>query len=200
MQNLIFDQAEFTKEHQVVMEERRLRTDDDPQSITYERFTAAAHISSPYHHPIIGWMSDITQYTLADLKAWYENWYAPNNATVVVVGDVVPEEVFELAKRYFGSIPAKNFTPVKHTPEIESLGKREIVVKTPAKLPWIVMGYNVPTAKTAKEPWEVYALDVVTGILDGGRSARFEKELVRDQQIASSISAGYSPFDRLDSL
>ncbi|MBX9586128.1 MAG: insulinase family protein [Gammaproteobacteria bacterium] len=200
MQNLIFDQAEFTKEHQVVMEERRLRTDDDPQSLTLERFMAAAHISSPYHHPIIGWMSDINQLTLADLKSWYENWYAPNNATVVVVGDVVPDEVFELAKRHFGSIPAKNFTPVKETPEIVPLGKREIVVKTPAKLPWLVMGYNVPTAKTAKELWEVYALDVVTGILDGGRSARFEKEIVREKEIASSISAGYSPFDRLDSL
>ncbi len=200
MQNLIFDQAEFSKEHQVVMEERRLRTDDDPQSITYERFMATAHISSPYHHPIIGWMSDINQLTLNDLKSWYEKWYAPNNATVVVVGDVVPDEVFELAKRYFGPIPAKNITNVKQTPEITALGKREIVVKTPAKLPWIVMGYNVPTAKTAKDSWEVYALDVVTGILDGGRSARFEKQLVRDQQIASSISAGYSPFDRLDSL
>lgn len=200
MQNLVFDQAEFSKEHQVVMEERRLRTDDDPQSLTYERFMAAAHISSPYHHPIIGWMSDINQLTLDDLKSWYEKWYAPNNATLVVVGDVVPDEVFQLAKQYFGVIPAKKPTTIKQTPEIVSLGKREIVVKTPAKLPWIVMGYNVPTAKTAKESWEVYALDVVTGILDGGRSARFEKELVREKQIASSISAGFAPFDRLDTL
>src|SRR5690242_14282264 len=118
MNNLIFDQTEFSKEHQVVMEERRLRTDDDPQSITYERFKAAAHTASPYHHPVIGWMSDINQLSLADLKAWYEKWYAPNNATVVVVGDVVPDEVFQLAKQYFGSLKAKTITPPKETPEI----------------------------------------------------------------------------------
>jgi zinc protease len=200
MQNLLFSEAEFVKEHQVVMEERRQRTDDNPQSLTYERFKAAAHTASPYHHPVIGWMSDINQLTLADLKAWYENWYAPNNATVVVVGDVVPDEVFQLAKHYFGPLSAKSFAPQKQSPEITPVGKREIVVKTPAKLPWIIMGYNVPSAKTAKENWEVYALDVVTGILDGGRSARFEKELVRDQKIVSSISTGYSPFDRLDTL
>jgi zinc protease len=200
MHNLIFSEEEFAKEHQVVMEERRLRTDDDPQSLTYERFMAAAHTASPYHHPVIGWMSDINQLTLADLKSWYDTWYAPNNATLVVVGDVMPDEVFELAKRYFGPVSAKTVTPMKHTPEIVPMGKREIIVKTPAKLPWIIMGYNVPTATTAKDAWEVYTLDVITGILDGGRSARFEKELVRDQQIASSIGTSYSPFDRLDCL
>jgi zinc protease len=200
MQNLLFSEAEFVKEHQVVMEERRQRTDDNPQSLTYERFKATAHTASPYHHPVIGWMSDINQLTLADLKAWYENWYAPNNATVVVVGDVVADEVFQLAKHYFGALSAKSFALQKQSPEIIPVGKREIVVKTPAKLPWVIMGYNVPSAKTAKETWEVYALDVVTGILDGGRSARFEKALVRDQKIVSSISTGYSPFDRLDTL
>ena len=200
MKNLIFSEAEYAKEHQVVMEERRLRTDDDPQSLTYERFMAAAHTASPYHHPVIGWMSDIDQLTLADLKSWYEMWYAPNNATVVVVGDVVAADVFELAKRYFGPVAAKTVAPQKKTPEIIPLGQREIVVKAPAKLPWMIMGYNVPTATTTKDQWEVYALDVVTGILDGGRSARFEKTLVRDQQIASSISTGYAPFDRLETV
>lgn len=201
MQNLIFDQNEYLKEHQVVMEERRLRTDDDPQALTHERFMAVAHTASPYHHPVIGWMTDINQLTLNDLKSWYQTWYAPNNATVVVVGDVDPDEVFQLAKRYFGPIPAKTIAAPKQMPEIAPMGPREIVVKTPAKLPWIIMGYNVPTLKTdPKNPWEIYALDVLTGILDGGRSARFEKELVRNQQIANSISTGYSPFDRLDSI
>lgn len=200
MHNLIFSEAEFAKEHQVVMEERRLRTDDDPQSLTYERFMAAAHTASPYHHPVIGWMSDINQLTLADLKAWYERWYAPNNATVVVVGDVVAAEVFEMAKKYFGPLSPKALIPQKETPEIPPMGQREIVVKTPAKLPWIIMGYNVPTAKTAKHSAEVYALDVITAILDGGRSARFEKELVREKQIVSSIGTGYQPFDRLDTI
>ena len=200
MQNLIFNQEEFAKEHQVVMEERRLRTDDDPQSLTYERFMAVAHTASPYHHPVIGWMSDINQLTLADLKSWYDTWYAPNNATLVVVGDVDPDEVFQLAKRYFGPLAAKTVAPPKQSPEIAPMGKREIVVKAPAKLPWIIMGYNVPSAKTAKNTREVYALDVLEGILDGGRSARFEKELVRKQQVVSSISTSYAPFDRLDTV
>jgi len=200
MNNLLFDPKEFAKEHQVVMEERRLRTEDDPQSLTYERFMAVAHTASPYHHPVIGWMSDIQQLTLEDLKHWYETWYAPNNATVVVVGDVVPDEVFQLAKQYFGSLSAKKLPHLKIAPELSTVGQREIVVKAPAKLPWVIMGFNVPTAKEGDNNWEVYALDVMTGILDGGRSARFEKELVRDQQIVSSISTNYSPFERLDSL
>lgn len=200
MLNLIFNEDEFVKEHQVVMEERRLRTDDDPQSLTYERFLATAHTASPYHHPVIGWMSDINQLTLNDLKSWYEEWYAPNNATVVVVGDVIPEEVYQLAKLHFGALKAKPIKALKESPEIAPLGAREIVVKSPAKLPWIILGYNVPSAKTAKDSWEVYALDVLAAILDGGRSARLEKELVRSQQIVSSINAGYDPFERLDTL
>ncbi len=88
MRNLLLQPAEFAKEIKVVMEERRLRTDDEPQSLTQEQFTAAAFVNSPYRHPIIGWMDDLENLRTEDLREWYQKWYAPNNATVVVVGDV----------------------------------------------------------------------------------------------------------------
>ncbi len=200
MRGLKFDQKEFDKELQVVIEERRMRTDDNPQGLTYERFMAAAHVASPYYHPVVGWMSELQRLTLVDVQTWYQNWYAPNNATLVVVGDVKPAEVYELAKRYFGPLPKKELAPLKQAATITPLGKREIIVKTPAKLPWLIMGYNVPVLKTTSTPWEAYALDVISGILDGGTSARFTKDLVRKQQVVTSAEASYDPFDRLDSL
>ena len=104
MANLVITPKEFAKEIKVVMEERRLRTDDQPQSLVYETLMAAAYQAHPYRRPIIGWMNDLENMTAQDARDWYRRWYAPNNATLVVVGDVKPEEVLELAKRYFGKI------------------------------------------------------------------------------------------------
>ncbi|PCI06443.1 MAG: peptidase M16, partial [Gammaproteobacteria bacterium] len=102
MRNLVFDEKEFLKEIEVVKEERRLRTDDKPFALTYEQFNAVAYINSPYRRPIIGWMEDLDTMTVDDARKWYETWYAPNNATLVVAGDVDAAEVFALAKQYFG--------------------------------------------------------------------------------------------------
>src|SRR5262249_25557503 len=104
MQNLLLDEAEFNKELNVIREERRLRTDDNPQALAFERYLATAHLTSPYHHPVIGWMSDLHQMTINDIKSWYQQFYAPNNATLVVVGDVNAEQVYQLAKQYFVKI------------------------------------------------------------------------------------------------
>ena len=106
MRNLIIDDAEFLKEREVVAEERRMRTDDNPRSLLREAMNAMAFMNSPYHHPVIGWMNDINHYDPEDLREWYQMWYAPNNATVVVVGDVKPDEVYQLAQKYFG--PSSN--------------------------------------------------------------------------------------------
>jgi zinc protease len=200
MKNLIISPAEFAKEIQVVMEERRLRTEDNPESLTYERFAAAAHVSSPYHHPVVGWMDDLIEMKADDLKAWYSSWYSPNNAVVVVVGDVVPDQVYQSVNEYFGKIPKGTVAQVKPQRPVAGLGKREVVVKAPAKLRYLVMGYNVPVISTAKEDWEPYALEVAANILDGGKSARFEKELVRQKQLVSSINVQYDPYSRLDGL
>ncbi len=193
MRNLALPAGEFEKEVEVVKEERLMRTEDNPEALTFERFNAAAYINSPYHNPVIGWMSDLNSLKVDDLRDWYEKWYQPANATLVVVGDVDPQEVLKLAKKYFGPIKASQKVPeVKPREEVRPLGLRRIEVKVPAKVPYVLWGYQVPVLANAEEQWEPYALDVLAGILDGGSSARLPRELVRGQEIASAVGAGYS--------
>jgi zinc protease len=202
MRNLIIDPAELLKERDVVAEERRMRTEDNPQALLRESFNAAAFMSSPYHHPVIGWMSDIQNYEADDLRAWYQKWYAPNNATVVVVGDVDAKAVLDLAKQYFGPLKPEQVASLKPQTEVEQRGLRRIEVKAPAELPYLMMGWKVPAVTTvdAEMAWEPYALEVLAGILSGGNSARFARELVREQQVATSVGAGNSLFSRLQDL
>ena len=200
MRNLLLKPEEVAKETQVVAEERRLRTDDQPEALTQEQFMAAAYVTSPYRHPIIGWMQDIQSVSPDELKSWYQRWYAPNNATLVVVGDVEPTKVRELAEKHFGPLRPSTLAPPKPAAEVPQRGERRIVVKTPAELPYVTLGYKAPTLKTASEDWEPYALAVLEGILDGGSSARLGKNLIRGSQVAASVGAGYSPISRLDDL
>ena len=191
---------ELKKELQVVTEERRMRTDDNPQAKMNEQFMALAYSNSPYKHPVIGWPSDIANYTVEDLNAWYQRWYAPNNATLVVVGDVQPNAVFDLAEKYFAELQPSDIKPIKPQTEIEQLGVRKMTVKVPAKLPSVVLGYKVPALKTAENENEAYALEVLAGVLDGGSGARLSTHLVRGKQIAVSAGAGYGLTARLSNL
>jgi zinc protease len=200
MHNLNMAAEEFAKEVQVVMEERRMRTEDKPESLTYEQFIATAFVNSPYHHPIIGWMNDLKNMTVHDAQDWYSHYYAPNNATLVVVGDVDPEQVFQLAQKYYGSVPTSDIPTLKPQREIEQVGIKRITVKAPAQLPYLVMGYKVPVVKTAQEEWEPYALEMVAHVLDGGDSARFTKNLIRGQQVAQSLGTSYDLYARLEDL
>jgi zinc protease len=200
MRNLRLDQEEFAKEVRVVMEERRLRTEDKPTSLTYEQFMATAYTSSSYRIPTIGWMDDLENMQLADLQHWYDRWYAPNNATVVVVGDVEPADVLALAKKHFGPLKPEDLAPVKPRIEPKQPGERRITVRVPAEVPYLVMGYKVPVLKTAEADWEPYALTVLAGILDGGSSARLARELVRGSQVAASAGAAYDLYARQSSL
>lgn len=202
MRNLIINADELLKEREVVAEERRMRTDDNPKALLRESFNAAAFVNSPYHHPVIGWMSDINHYQADDLRTWYQQWYAPNNATIVVVGDVEPKAVLALAEQYFAPLKSEEIASLKPQIEVEQKGLREIKVKAPAELPYLMMGWKIPVVATATEEnaWEPYALEVLAGILDGGNSARFAKELVREQQVATSVGAGNSLFSRLKDL
>ena len=200
MRNLKLDEKEFAKEVKVVMEERRLRTEDKPTSLTYEQFMATAYTSGSYRIPTIGWMDDLENMELADLQRWYDRWYAPNNATVVVVGDVDPRAVLALAKKHFGPLKPEVLEPPKPRIEPEQVGQRRITVRRPAKVPYMVMGYKTPVLKTASEEWEPYALTVLAGVLDGGSSARLSRELVRGQQIAASAGASYDPYARQSSM
>ena len=200
MRNLMLPNEEFLKEVQVVMEERRMRTEDNPQSLTYEQFNAAAYTSSAYRIPVIGWMDDLENMEINDLRVWYEKWYAPNNATVVVVGDVDPKDVYKQAKKYFGPLKPSEVTPPKPRVEIKQLGRKRIDVQAPAKLPYLMMGYKTPVVLTTDEDWEPYALEVLANVLDGGDSARLTNELVRGSEIAVSAGVGYDAFDRMEGL
>lgn len=200
MRNLIINEDELFKEREVVAEERRMRTDDNPRSLLREAVNAMAFMNSPYHHPVIGWMSDINHYRKADLDVWYQKWYAPNNATIVVVGDVEPAAVYALAKEYFGPLKPEKLATVKPQIEVPQKGQRQLKLKAPAELPYLMMGWKVPVITTAATEWEPYALDVLAGILSGSASSRFARVLVREQQIAAGVSAYNSAFSRLDDL
>lgn len=194
MQNLLIDDNEFSKEIKVIREERRQRTDDNPQALTYERYMAAAHLSAPYQHPVVGWMSDLLQLNSADVRAWYQSFYAPNNATLVVVGDVKADKVRDLAQLYFGNIPRRPDYIRKPQSEPPVLGTKFIEVHAPAQVPMLMFGYSVPSAKSAKKSWEPYALQIVSGILNAGDSARFPKNVVRGSRVASNVDIDYDPF------
>ncbi|MGB4347225.1 MAG: pitrilysin family protein, partial [Burkholderiaceae bacterium] len=159
MQNLNMDKEEFAKEIKVVMEERRLRTDDQPLAKVYEALNATAYVAHPYHNPIVGWMDDLQNMTAADALAWYERWYAPNNATMVVTGDVDAQQVRKLAEKYFGNIPVKTLPKTKPQNEPTQHGERRVVIKAPAENPYVVLAYKVPTLRDIDKDDDVHALD-----------------------------------------
>jgi zinc protease len=199
MRNLILTKEEFAKEIKVVMEERRLRTDDQPHALVYEKMMSVAYQSHPYRRPIVGWMNDLENMTVDDAQEWYDRWYAPNNAVLVVVGDVDPKKVFSLAQKYYGEIKSRPIASLalrKPQTEVTQAGIKRLQVKAPAKMPYLVMGYHAPVLHDANADWEPYALEMLVGVLDGNESARLNKELVRDQQIASSINAEYDATGR----
>ncbi len=200
MRNINFGEEVFETELQVIIEERRLRIDDVPDSLAYERFEAVALTNSTYRHPIIGWPDDLKNATRQESYDWYKMWYAPNNATVVVVGDVDPQEVEKYTKKYFSNIKTSDIPVVFPQQEVVSLGEKRIEVKRPAKLPKLYMGFPVPVLLTAEDKSDIPALTVLASILDGGQSARFAKNLVRGQAVAASGSAGYMPMMRQDHL
>jgi len=201
MQNLRLDPGEFKKELQVVLEERRLRTDDRPQSLTYEKFQSTAFERSRYGNPVIGWPEDLRSLTVADLRDWYRRFYSPNNATLVVVGDVTPAEVFQLAERHFGPVPSQATRPYPDPEEPAQNAPRSATVRAPAKVPYLVLGFHVPNLGAGDaESWEPYALEVLAYLLDGGKAARLGRRLVREQQVAASVGASYDPVARMETL
>lgn len=200
MLNLILSEEDFKSELEVVKEERRLRTDDNPNARVYEQLYSTAFINNPYHHPIIGWMDDLNNLVVDDLADWYQRWYTPNNAALVVVGDVDPTEVFAMAEKYYGGLEGRPVKASKPRLEHPQTGPRRVVVKAIAKLPYLMLGYKVPSLATAAEDWEPYALSVLSAVLDGGRSARFSKRLVRERELVSAAGAGYNLFSRYPTL
>jgi len=200
MRNLTLDPAEFAKEIRVVMEERRLRTDDQPEALAFEKFMSTAYTVHSYKNPVIGWMPDLEKMRAEDLRAWYERWYAPNNATLVVVGDVNPTQVFTLARKYFSPVPRRDLAPPAQTPEPPQAAERRVRISAPAEVPYLLLGWHVPVLTVDDKSNEPYALDVLAGILSGGNSARLASELVRGQKLAANADASYSMISRSPSM
>jgi zinc protease len=200
MHNLLMSEKEFGKEIKVVMEERRWRTDDEPRSLMFEKLMATAFQEHPYHNPIIGWMTDLQNLTAGDALDWYKTWYAPNNATLVIAGDVKASEVFALAQKYYGGIPSVKLPQRKAVGESAQLGIKRLTVKAPAELPFLIMAYQAPTVSDAEKDWKPYALEVLAGVLDGNSSARLNKSLVNEQQVAMDVGTGYDSVARGPSL
>jgi zinc protease len=165
-----------------------------------EKLMAAAYEEHPYQHPVIGWMSDLEGMTALDAQEWYKTWYAPNNAILVIAGDVQASEVFALAQRYYGKIPAHKLPTRRNFAEPAQEGIKRITVKAPAQLPYLIMSYHAPTVRDAEKDSVPYALEILAGILDGNESARLNKSLVREQQIASQVGAGYDSTARGPSM
>jgi zinc protease len=200
MRNLLLDPAEFAREIEVIKEERRLRTEDRPSGQVYEQFSAVAWRASPYRNPVIGWMNDLEHMNADDLAAWYRRWYAPNNATLVVAGDVQPDAVRAMAERHFGPIAAAEVGTLKPAAEPRQSGETRVEVRVPARQPYLLLGYKTPVVGRAAEPWEPYALFVLSSVLDGGDSARLARELVRGRGIAVSAGAQYGTYSRLPGM
>jgi zinc protease len=196
MRHLNVDPKEFAQEIKVIMEERRMRTDDSPEAKLLEQMNAVAFQAHPYRRPIIGWMSDLETMTAADAKAWYDVWYAPNNAYVVISGDVEHQAVFDLAAKYYGVLPGHALPPRKAQVEPAQEGVRRITVKAPAELPILVMGYKAPVLRDVDKDSDPYALEMLSAVLDGHDAARFNKKLVREDKVALSVNVEYDAMSR----
>jgi zinc protease len=140
---------------------------------------------------VIGWMNDLENMTWQDARDWYRQWYAPNNAYVVVVGDVDHREVFRLAQKFYGPHKAKALPERKPQNEPEQAGVRRVTVKAPAKLPYLAMAWKAPKLRDVQKDRDPYALEVLAAVLDGHDASRFSKNLVRGSRIAQSAGAGY---------
>ena len=200
MRHLTLEPTGYSKEIQVIMEERRMRTDDQSSARVHEAMNAVAWQAHPYRRPVIGWMSDLEQMTVADVRDWYRRWYVPNNATLVVVGDVNHQQVFGWAKQTYGAIPARALPERKQYEEPVQTGQRQLEVKAPADLPLLVMGWKAPRLNDPRKDIDPYALEMLAQILDGHDAARLPTALVREQQVAVSIDTSYDSTNRGPSM
>lgn len=197
MKNLLLDPKETVSERAVVMEERRMRYDNEPQNLLYEDLTALAFKAHPYRNPVIGWMSDIEHISHDDLAAHYRKYYAPDNAFIFVSGDVDPKKIMKQIREAFGPIPAFGKRTEKTiTEEPLQSGQRRTVLKKEAELPYVMIAFPVPSLPHE----DSYALEVLSAILSGGKSSRLYRSLVYEQRIAIEASADYSGLHRYANL
>jgi zinc protease len=189
IQSLNFDPKKIESEREVVASERRSSVDNDNGGLLDEQLWATAFIAHPYHWPVIGWISDIQHWSIEDLKRHFEMGYSPSNATMVVVGDVTAEEVFQLCEKMIEPIPAHAPPPPVTTVEPPQLGERRLVVHKEAELPLLMIGYHVPQTNHP----DFYAMNILRTILFQGESSRMYQRLVDKDQVALDVSSAVQP-------
>jgi zinc protease len=185
--NLAFDPAVVENERKVVYAERRLRIEDSNAALLDEQVQAMAFLAHPYRIPTIGWPSDIQSWSLVDLQHFYRTYYAPNNCSLILVGDVEPEQAFELAQRWFGPIEKRDAPPPVRTVEPEQHGERRLVLSRPGQNPLVQYAYHGIAASDPREP----ALNILQTILFGGDASRLHRSLVEEQELAVAIGGGW---------
>ena len=196
MRNLIMDPEETLSERDVVMEERRMRYEDDPQNLVYEEVLATAFKNHPYRWPVIGWMTDLKTITRDALWQYYRARYIPNNALIVVAGNIDIQEIMKKIKKEFGPIPKGPEIEPLNVKETIQRGERRVYVNKEAELPYVMSAYKAPNVLHE----DSYALDILASVLDGGKSSRIYRSLIDEQQIALSAGAGYSSFNNYSHL
>lgn len=189
IQNLNFDPQKIESERGVVASERRLSVDNDNGGLLDEQLWASAFIAHPYQWPVVGWMSDIEHWTIDDLKHHFAMGYSPSNATMVVVGDVTPEEIFKLCEKTIEPIPSHAPPPTITTVEPPQLGERRVEVHKPAELPLLMIAYHVPQTDHP----DFYANNILRTVLFQGESSRMYQRLVDKDQIALDVSSAVQP-------
>ncbi len=187
MRGIELTKENFEPERQVVMEERRMRTDNNPIAFLLETLNAATFLEHPYRQPTIGWAKDIEGWTLEDLQRHYDTYYQPNNAVFVAVGDFDAKALGDLVAGKFGSIPRGPEPPKMRTTEPPPRGAKRITVEKPAKLPFVAMQYHAPNLHHADSP----ALEMLAGVLSNGKSSRFYRDLVHRDRLALEADASY---------
>ena len=184
---------EFRKELEVVKEERRLRTEDNPLALMNEALNASVFVASPYRRPIVGWMSDLDALTPADARAFYQRWYVPANAAVVVAGDVDVARARALAEKYYGSLPIRVVPERKPRVEPVQSGIKRLAFKAPAEQANVILAFKVPSLQWTQDPMvqdDALALTVLAAVLDGYQGARLERALTQGpDRVADSAGA-----------
>ena len=193
MQNLAFDPKLIESERGVVYSERRSGVDNDNGGMLFEQVSSTAFIAHPYQFPTIGWPSDIESWSNEDLVSYFKTYYAPNNATLILVGAVEPAEVFRLAEKYLAPIPAQKPPDPVRTKEPEQLGERRVSIEKDAQTPLLQMAHHIGSASDPDRE----ALELLVAILTSGDSSRLHRRLVEEEQAAIEVSSfqenGFDP-------
>lgn len=192
--HLVIDEAQFSREMRVIMEERRQFSDDDPTGLLYEQLFASAFQASPQRWPIIGWMSDLESLRVEDVRHWYRQWYVPNNAVLVLAGDVEPHAAIALAEQHYGALAARELPPRRPQREPAQRGTRRISMPAAVPQPQLAIGFKAPALREIAGDDDVFALWMLAELLDGQRL--LDQALVRRRRIADETWAWYEPLSR----